>query len=73
MLSADLACLPACAPPPPTCAVLCQWEEALNHFKSELSSGRDVFGPLIHKYLLDNKHRYGLGLAYVGLYLYLSL
>lgn len=35
-----------------------QWEDALNHFKSELASGRDVFGPLIHKYLLDNKHRY---------------
>lgn len=34
-----------------------QWEDALNHFKAELASGRDVFGPLIHKYLLDNKHR----------------
>lgn len=41
------------------CTVLCccQWEEALNHFKSRLSGGGDVFGPLIHKYLLDNKHR----------------
>lgn len=39
------------------CVCLLQWEDALNHFKSELASGRDVFGPLIHKYLLDNKHR----------------
>jgi hypothetical protein len=40
------------------CCVSLQWEDALNHFKSELASGRDVFGPLIHKYLLDNKHRW---------------
>jgi len=31
----------------------------LTAFKSKLSSGGDVFGPLIHKYLLDNKHRSG--------------
>lgn len=34
-----------------------QWEEALNNFKAKLAGGGDVFGPLIHKYLLDNKHR----------------
>eukprot|EP00879_Flechtneria_rotunda_P006113 GHRR01006426.1.p1 GENE.GHRR01006426.1~~GHRR01006426.1.p1 ORF type:complete len:1001 (+),score=416.66 GHRR01006426.1:475-3477(+) len=34
-----------------------QWEEALNSFKDKLSAGGDVFGPLIHKYLLDNQHR----------------
>lgn len=39
------------------CCCPLQWEDALNHFKAQLSSGRDVFGPLIHKYLLDNKHR----------------
>jgi len=34
-----------------------QWEDALTSFKAKLASGQDVFGPLIHKYLLDNKHR----------------
>jgi hypothetical protein len=34
-----------------------QWEEALGHFKSRLAKGEDVFGPLIHKYLLKNNHR----------------
>eukprot|EP00775_Hariotina_reticulata_P005466 gene5466-5701_t len=34
-----------------------QWEDALNAFKAKLAAGGDVFSPLIHKYLLDNKHR----------------
>jgi Zn-dependent M16 (insulinase) family peptidase len=34
-----------------------QWEDALNSFKAKLASGSDVFGPLIRKYILDNKHR----------------
>uniref|UniRef100_A0A7S3VL18 Peptidase M16C associated domain-containing protein n=1 Tax=Dunaliella tertiolecta TaxID=3047 RepID=A0A7S3VL18_DUNTE len=34
-----------------------QWEDALASFKARLASGEDVFGPLIRKYLLDNKHR----------------
>ncbi|KAG2444514.1 hypothetical protein HXX76_001261 [Chlamydomonas incerta] len=34
-----------------------QWEDALASFKSKLAAGGDVFGPLIHKYLLDNTHR----------------
>jgi hypothetical protein len=34
-----------------------QWEEALNSFKAKLDGGSDVFGPLIHKFLLGNKHR----------------
>jgi Zn-dependent M16 (insulinase) family peptidase len=34
-----------------------QWEEALNHFKARLASDKDVFGPLIEKYLLKNNHR----------------
>jgi hypothetical protein len=37
-----------------------QWEDALNAFKAKLAAGGDVFSPLIHKYLLDNKHRWGL-------------
>ncbi|MEW5297561.1 MAG: hypothetical protein WDW36_000765 [Sanguina aurantia] len=34
-----------------------QWEDALQSFKSKLASGEDVFGPLIRKYLLENRHR----------------
>ncbi|GFR50856.1 hypothetical protein Agub_g13138 [Astrephomene gubernaculifera] len=34
-----------------------QWEDALRSFKSKLSSGADVFGPLIRSFLLDNRHR----------------
>lgn len=34
-----------------------QWEDALASFKARLASGEDIFGPLIRKYLLDNKHR----------------
>uniref|UniRef100_A0A383WCE6 Peptidase M16C associated domain-containing protein n=1 Tax=Tetradesmus obliquus TaxID=3088 RepID=A0A383WCE6_TETOB len=34
-----------------------QWEEALNSFKAKLAGGSDVFGPLIHRFLLDNPHR----------------
>ena len=37
--------------------VCLQWEDALASFKTRLASGQDVFGPLIRKYLLDNKHR----------------
>eukprot|EP00983_Pelagomonas_calceolata_P135178 1162133-Pelagomonas_calceolata.AAC.1 len=37
-----------------------QWEDALASFKARLASGEDVFGPLIRKYLLDNKHRWAL-------------
>ena len=40
----------------PSCKL--QWEDALASFKTRLASGEDVFGPLIRKYLLDNKHRY---------------
>lgn len=35
-----------------------QWEEALGRLKARLSRGEDVFGPLIHKYLLSNTHRW---------------
>ena len=35
-----------------------QWEDALSSFKSRLASGEDVFGPLIRKYILNNKHRW---------------
>jgi Zn-dependent M16 (insulinase) family peptidase len=34
-----------------------QWEEALNSFKAKLDGGSDVFGPLIRRFLLGNKHR----------------
>ncbi|KAG2493609.1 hypothetical protein HYH03_008126 [Edaphochlamys debaryana] len=34
-----------------------QWEDALKSFKAKLSSGSDVFGPLIRRFLLDNPHR----------------
>ncbi len=34
-----------------------QWEEALKSFKAKLASGQDVFGPMIHKYILNNQHR----------------
>ncbi|GBF88872.1 presequence protease [Raphidocelis subcapitata] len=34
-----------------------QWEEALESFKTKLAKGEDVFGPLISRYLLDNRHR----------------
>ncbi|KAL3139941.1 hypothetical protein ABBQ38_004231 [Trebouxia sp. C0009 RCD-2024] len=34
-----------------------QWTDALEHFKGRIASGEDVFGPLIEKYLLSNKHR----------------
>lgn len=41
-----------------SCLTCClQWEEALNNFKAKLAGGGDVFGPLIHKYLLNNQHR----------------
>uniref|UniRef100_A0A061S1H5 Presequence protease 2 n=1 Tax=Tetraselmis sp. GSL018 TaxID=582737 RepID=A0A061S1H5_9CHLO len=33
-----------------------QWTTDLERFKARLSSGEDVFGPLIKNYLLDNKH-----------------
>jgi hypothetical protein len=34
-----------------------QWEDSLQHFKDRLASGEDVFGPLIERHLLANKHR----------------
>ena len=34
-----------------------KWQEDLAAFKSRLTAGEDVFGPLIRKFLLDNKHR----------------
>ncbi|KAL0031729.1 hypothetical protein WJX79_003426 [Trebouxia sp. C0005] len=34
-----------------------QWTDSLEHFKGRIASGEDVFGPLIEKYLLANKHR----------------
>lgn len=34
-----------------------QWTAALDQFKTKLESGKDVFGPLIQKYLLDNNHK----------------
>lgn len=34
-----------------------KWEEPLAHLKQRLASGEDVFGPLIHKFLLNNTHR----------------
>ncbi len=35
------------------------WEDSLNSFKAKLAKGQDVFGSLIRKYILDNKHRWG--------------
>lgn len=46
---------PATRHPPP--ATHTQWEDALSSFKAKLSSGGDVFGPLIQQYLLGNQHR----------------
>lgn len=43
--------------PQPLPFLVSQWEDALQSFKSKLASGEDVFGPLIRKYLLENKHR----------------
>jgi Zn-dependent M16 (insulinase) family peptidase len=34
-----------------------QWTQALDNFKARLSSGDDIFGPLITKFLLNNKHK----------------
>lgn len=34
-----------------------KWEGPLNDLKKQLESGKDVFGDLIKRYLLDNKHR----------------
>jgi len=34
-----------------------QWTKALDDFKARLASGKDVFGPLIEKYLLKNTHK----------------
>ncbi|CAL5227379.1 g10329 [Coccomyxa viridis] len=34
-----------------------EWTKDLEHFKGRLASGEDIFGPLIRKYLLENKHR----------------
>ncbi|BDA40898.1 Presequence protease, mitochondrial [Coccomyxa sp. Obi] len=34
-----------------------QWTKELEHFKGRLASGEDVFGPLLRKFLLENKHR----------------
>jgi len=39
-----------------------QWEEPLASFKTKLALGKDVFGPLIRQYLLDNKHRVSVSL-----------
>lgn len=38
------------------------WEEPLNSFKAKLAKGQDVFGSLIRKYILDNKHRVSITL-----------
>ena len=45
-------------PPPPTP----QWQDALNSFKAKLGAGKELFGPLIRKYILDNQHRVTLTL-----------
>ena len=34
-----------------------KWEGPLATFKERLSSGEDVFGQLLDKFLLDNQHR----------------
>lgn len=39
-----------------------KWEEPLAHLKQRLTSGEDVFGPLIRRFLLDNQHRVTLTL-----------
>lgn len=39
-----------------SCSAL-KWEGPLGDFKARLAAGEDVFGELMDKYLLNNKHR----------------
>jgi presequence protease len=34
-----------------------RWEKPLAHFKERLAAGEDVFGDLLDRFLLNNKHR----------------